>query len=185
MNLRAQEGVVLPLINNVYGMMISGIYEKDTNNDMIHYIGTWKGLLNNRTVILQLDKYTKFKRYYPDGYTYIDEIKGRYIVYEGDIDIILNPVIIASSMEIENPIENAPLFSVGDGRNNKFLLEYTDYQFCRAEGKLYLTRNLANPNELIYGFGLQHSVIFDKDCPYTSEVPIPLPVGTTTLLRIN
>lgn len=182
-NCKAQEGNIEALGSKPRFEIISGTYLKDINNDISHYLGTWKGTYNGKFIFLKIIKLTKNKYTNGDGsYFYEDEIKGFYTIYDGDPNLP-NTTIIANSMTVGN--ELAPLFSVGDGRNNKYKLAYKDYQFCSVNGQLILERILSNPNQLIYKFSFFREIIMDSTCPYDGAIPIPLPEATITLTRVN
>jgi hypothetical protein len=182
-NCKAQEGRIETLGTISRLELPNGTYLKDTNDKMLFYVGTWKGVHNGKHILLKIQKLTKRRNDRAFGkYWYEDEMIGRYIVYNGDPNLP-GTTIIASSINQIN--ELSPLKSVGDGRNNEFEFAYTDYQFCSASGELILKRNLSNPNELNYDFDVMGKVIFDPDCPYTDTIPFPLPLANFNLIRVN
>ena len=181
-NCKAQEGRIEAL-GTVYRYEITnGTYLKDMENRMPFYVGLWKGEHNGKHIRLLITKLTKEKQERANGkYWYEDGMFARYEVFSGDPELP-SSTIIASSM---NTSINAPLISVGSGKNNQFKFAYSDTQFCGAEGELVLRRNLNNPNELTYLFSPKGHFVFDPDCPYNGTIPVPLPHAIITLTRVN
>ncbi len=75
---------ILPL--NTYENIPLGAYKKDLNNDLLPYIGTWEGTLNNKKYTFEIIKFTHQAQY---GEYYQDKLSVKFKVLDLNTSIIL------------------------------------------------------------------------------------------------
>jgi hypothetical protein len=160
--------------------IINGTYVKDFNNALGDYIGTWRATWQGKILSLKIEKVTKQIESTPNqNYHYRDILIGKYLITDA-----VSGAVIASSMNIVNPNLDK-LYGIGSGQNNKYQFSYTDTDLCNITGKVILSRNLANNNQLTYEYEYNEFWLFD-DCPYHTQgfIPIPIPTIEVVLTKI-
>ena len=179
-----QEGVTVPLNHPNKSGITNGTYISDLNDDFIPYIGTWQGTWNDKVFTLKIEKIPHFTETYPNGdYYYRDILIGNYIVTDlsGELEL-------ANSLAITDP-DLAKIRSMFRPFNNYFSFNYSNESLCSVRFIVNLSRNLSNPNELIYSVG-DRDYWEEEGCPYESinDIPVPIPTSLTSpliLTKIN
>ena len=163
----AQEGVEVPF---TYIQVPDGTYMKDIQNVYLPYIGTWKGVTSdNKEFTLQLVKFTKHLRTFPNGYYYYkDELVGKY-----QLKNLTTGTIISNTLNAVN-YEDYRIYALGKPINSVLDLIFIDTTLCMNSLRIYLDDVPGSPNQLRYTSVYTEYRSFD--CPYTNQIDIPLPV---------
>lgn len=173
--LLAQEGIEVSL--RTQGELISGTYKKDTENEFIAYVGTWRGIRDNTEYTFKIDKLTKVKRLSPNGYYYYRDLLA---VKVKSINLINNAVYdLTPNASIYSEYQITSLaYPAVNGQEFYFM----DVEHCRNYSSFYLKTILNNPNQLKFqGFHYDYYIKPDN-CPYSDRTQIPLPFPKSALI---
>lgn len=171
-----QPGVVVPL-NSLDQDIQYGTYIKDIDNTFFPYIGTWKGVLNNKEYTFVFQVFPHHLRSYPNGaYYYEDYLKGKYEVKDLTTGNILYSTISATAFD------DFSILCVGSPENNRMDFLFTDSSVnCYNSMTFVLLNTPSNTNQLKY----THFSFGDYrfwDCPnYPNQASIPMFLPTTEL----
>ena len=98
-------------LNTDYETVPNYSYLKDTNNELIPYIGTWKANFNNREIILKIDKVENYLIDYISKKFYQDTLFMRYsikdtqgIIIKSTMNLIVQNSDIKSSTIFPNQV---------------------------------------------------------------------------------
>lgn len=149
--------------------IIEGSYEKDINNELSAYTGTWIGTWNNKKISITFKKITN---HYDSSLKYYkDYLVGKFKV----IDNIGN-VLFDNSTVIDN---DAKINGINFRRyNTKYSLVYIDKDLCGITGDIAINFTDSTKTKLQWTYSKDNDWI-DTDCFYwgkpASERPDPLP----------
>ncbi|MFP3835532.1 DUF6705 family protein [Chryseobacterium sp. SIMBA_028] len=145
-------------------------YQKDTNNELPEYEGTWKGTWDNKTVFVTFKKL--IYQYNPYRKFYSDYLIGKFKVIDGNGSILFDNTNISD--------EKAKIKGVNFRRwGDKYALAYVDPDLCGTSGTIAikfadLSRTKLNWN-LYFG-----SNMITSDCQYyNTDIPDSLPEEIT------
>jgi len=175
-NVNCQVTSIVPLRSRSFEHP-NGVYIKDLDNELLFYVDTWEGVLNNKKYTFEFVKFTQHLTQYDTGYYhYRDVLKGKFKVVDLSTGITLYDNLAATAYEDYN-IFLASLRSGGS-------FSYMDVQNCYNSADFQLYKVTGNPNQLYYNqFSLTDFTNFD--CPYQNQADIPmfLPTGDLILTR--
>ncbi|WP_123906611.1 DUF6705 family protein [Chryseobacterium sp. MYb7] len=163
---KAQQQII-PL--ETKGWPVEGTYYKDLDNDLTPYIGTWKGVFENKTFIIT---FSKIKYYEPYDKYYQDRIIGRYKMLD------TNGTQLYSTVNL--PEDKAKVKSLGFvNSTTKDKLRFYFSDLCRG-GQIVL--NFENPQktQIHYIYYSEQELITDETgcSPYNE-----MPKGEMTLIK--
>lgn len=141
-------------------------YQKDTNNELGSYEGTWTGSWNNKTIYISFKKLT----YKYDNFLkiYRDYLVGKFKVVDNMGKILFDNTNISDE---DAKIEGLNFRKYG----NKYTLGYNDPSVCLSA---FLYIRLVDSTNTKLEFQLSEIPgVIDKNCPYYNapEMPEPLP----------
>jgi hypothetical protein len=144
-------------------------YEKDTNNELPAYEGTWKGSWNNKIIYVSIKKMTnKFDntlKYYKDC------LIAKFKVTD------LNGLILFDNT---NLADNQAKIEGGGFRkvDNKYSLIYIDMDLCERSGTILINFTDSTKTKLQWSYSQDENFI-EPDCFYYNyapqDYPQPLP----------
>ncbi|MDV3751878.1 DUF6705 family protein [Elizabethkingia anophelis] len=141
-------------------------YQKDTNNELGSYEGTWAGNWNNKTIYITFRKLTyKYDNLFK---YYRDYLVGKFKVVDNNGKILFDNTNVSD--------EDAKIEGLNFRKyNDRYTLVYIDPSVC-LEGSIYIKLMDSSNTKLEFKFSQTPSVI-DKNCPYYNapEMPEPLP----------
>jgi len=146
-------------------------YEKDTNNELSQYEGTWKGTWSNKTIFITLKKITNK---YDDVFKYYrDYLIGKFIVKD------LNGNILFDNTNLSD--DNAKIAGGGFRKtDDKYSLIYIDPDLCHTTGSARISFTDATKTNLEWKYSQDFNLI-DNTCFFhglpQSERPEPLPMS--------
>ena len=144
-------------------------YQKDIDNELSDYVGTWKGTWNNREISITfaqiINKYDNVFKYYRDY------LIGRFIVKDSNGTILFDNTNLSD--------DNAKIQGISFRKyGNKYSLIYLDPDLCHITGSAKINFTDAAKTKLQWSYS-QDSDWIDNDCFYhglpESERPKPLP----------
>lgn len=141
-------------------------YEKDTNNELQDYVGTWKGIWNNKTIYITFNKVEhKFDN---DLKYYRDYLIGKFKVTD------LNNNNLFDNMNLSD--DNAKIQGVNFRRyGDKYSLFYIDSDLCNTSGSIAINFTDATKTKLAWKYFYRNEIV-TVDCPYyNTGIPQPLP----------
>jgi len=159
----------------------TGSYLKDMDNILPHWVGTWKGISNNKEYTFQFITFPEHLYTFPSGnYYYIDELKGKFKV----VDLITNQVLYNDLMVVN--FEDYKIELSGYGNNIGYVFSFRDNEaHCYNYAEFTLLKNPSNPNQITYAGFEYYELLDETSCPYGQQQNIPmfLPKVTLTLTR--
>ena len=156
-----------------------GAYLKDLDNILPFWVGTWKGVVNNKEYTFQFIKLTKHQTTFFDGsYEYEDMLKGKLKVIDLSTNQILYNDLFTSAfsdykIQLNGKLETEYFFMFFDSEDN-----------CSNKFKFSLIKDSTNLNQVLYkNFGLDEYESWN--CPFSnqSEIPMYLPQVNMVLTR--
>ncbi len=144
-------------------------YYKDTNNELQDYVGTWKGIWDNKIVYITfkkvINKYDSTLKYNSDI------IIGKFKTLDNNGNILFDNTQV---LDDDAKIEGGNFQKI----TNKYIMSYTDNDLCGLGGFIYISFANATKTQLNFGFNQQTQII-DTDCYFysypSSQYPKPLP----------
>ena len=154
-------------------------YMKDINNELQDYVGTWKGIWDNKTLLITFKKITNRYNMY---FKYNEDLliakfkvtdSGGNILFDNTSDSDNNAKIIGSGFAIMGA-KSGPDKSIG----GKYTMLYHDESLCNLRGTIYI--NFANTakTQMQFEFNQKKRYIFPECYFYNypqSQYPRPLP----------
>ncbi|MGV7108022.1 hypothetical protein [Flavobacterium sp. U410] len=148
----------------------NGTYQKDIFNEFPFWVGTWKGISNNKEYTFMFTFFQQHQYVFNNGdYLYRDEIGGKFKV----VDLVTNQILydnLATTTYEEYNITNTalydPVFSFYffDNENN-----------CCNTAKFELWKDYNNPNQIMYkNFELSGYGCLIAPCSYADQLDIPM-----------
>lgn len=144
-------------------------YEKDTNNELQDYVGTWKGTWNNKTIFITFKKV--LNKYNPNLKYYKDFLIGKFIVKDSNGNILFDNTNL---LDDQAKIKGVSFRKYGD----KYSLIYIDPDLCHMTGSGRINFTDATKTKLQWIYSQSNDWI-ENECfyhglPY-SQRPEPLP----------
>jgi hypothetical protein len=156
-----------------------GAYEKDLDNILPFWVGTWKGVINNNEYTFVFNLFPNTLINYGFGTTYYrDELMIKFSVKDLNTNIIRYSDLNVTDYN-DYKISFAALLFNGD-----YVFIFRDsVQNCFNGAEFTLIKNNLNQIEF-RNFSFLEFLYFD-DCPYTnrSQIPFFLPDGNFILTR--
>ncbi len=181
LKLHSQVTVVLPLSTVDY---TNGAYFKDFDNELLPYVGTWEGILNNKKYTFVFQKFTQHlisSAPLSDNYLYQDLLKGKFEVIE-----LSTGAVIYSSLSAIN-YEDFPILGVVKPYNGRFDFYFQDTEINCENGLEFSLRNIpSQPNQLKY-YWFRYNDWYKSDCSMYSDrmdIPIFLPMQELILTKL-
>lgn len=141
-------------------------YEKDTNNELPDYQGTWKGTWNNKTILITFKKITN--KYDNDLKYYRDYLIGKFIVKDNNGNILFDNTTLEDN---NTKIQGVNFRKYGD----KYTLYYIDPDLCNTTGTIRINFTDSTKTKLDWKYFYRNEVI-TVDCPYyNTSIPESLP----------
>lgn len=144
-------------------------YEKDTNNELQDYTGTWKGTWNNKTILITfkkvINKYDDVFKYYRDY------LIGKFVVKDN------NGVILFDNTNVSD--DHAKILGGGFRKtDDKYSFIYNDPNLCHMTGSGRINFTDSTKTKLEWKYS-QNNDWVENECfyhglPY-SQRPEPLP----------
>ena len=147
-------------------------YEKDTNNELPSYEGTWKGTWNNKTIFITFKKVTN--KYNENLKYYKDYLIGKFKVVDNNGSVLFDNTNLTD--------ENAKIWG-GKFRkiDDKYSLIYTDPDLCYTSGNIRINFTDATKTKLNWNLYLGSNML-TSDCPYYNANPFPEPLPKEIIL---
>ncbi|MCW3162802.1 DUF6705 family protein [Chryseobacterium oryctis] len=146
-------------------------YEKDTNNELSQYEGTWKGTWNNKTIFITFEKITN--KYDTTVKRYRDYLIGKFIVKDDNGNILFDNTNLSD--------DEAKIVGINFRKyGNKYSLIYIDPDLCHTTGSARINFTDATKTKLEWKYSQDFNLI-DKTCFFhglsQSQRPEPLPTN--------
>ncbi|PWN62474.1 hypothetical protein C1634_006745 [Chryseobacterium viscerum] len=141
-------------------------YQRDTNNELPAYEGTWKGTWDNKMLFITFKKITN--EYDTDFKYYRDYLIGKFKVLDSNGNVLFD--------NTNTNDDNAKILGVNFRRyGDKYSLIYLDSDLCNTTGNISISFVDSSKTKLNWKY-FYHNEIVTVDCPYyNSEIPQPLP----------
>lgn len=141
-------------------------YEKDTNDELKDYVGTWKGIWDNKTVLITFKKITN--KYNQNLKIYKDFLIAKFIVKDNNGNILFDNTNLTD--------DNAKIKGVNFRRyGDRYSLVYSDSDLCNTSGNIAINFTDTARTKLVWKYYYRNEII-TIDCPYyNTEIPQPLP----------
>ncbi|MDH6254075.1 hypothetical protein M2347_003802 [Chryseobacterium sp. H1D6B] len=138
-------------------------YEKDTNNELPSYEGTWRGDWNDKTIYITFKKITN--KYDSNFNRYRDYLIGKFTVKNN------NGAILFDNTNLSD--DNAKIKGVSFRKyGNKYSLVYIDPDLCNTSGSIYINFTDSTNTKLNWKYSPLSNMI-TSDCQYYNTVPFP------------
>lgn len=143
-----------------------GSYQKDINNELPEYEGTWKGTWDNKTVFVTFKKLTN--QYDTDLKYYKDYLIGKFKVIDGNGSVLFdNSTATDASAKITGHSFRR--------YNDRYLLSYIDYDLCNTNANIAIKFADSSKTQLIWKLTYGSNMI-TIECPYyNTQTPEALP----------
>ncbi|AZA98980.1 hypothetical protein EG359_04890 [Chryseobacterium joostei] len=141
-------------------------YEKDTNNELPFYEGTWKGNWNNKTIFITFTKLTH--KYDPKFNRYRDYLVGKFKVINSNGNVIFDNTNFTDD---NSKIKGVSFRKYGD----KYSLSYIDSDLCDITGGIAINFTDSSKTQLNWKLNYGSNMI-TNECPYyNTQIPEALP----------
>ncbi len=138
-------------------------YLKDTNNELIQYVGTWKGTWEGKTLFVTFKKITN--KYDEDLGYYKDQLIGRFKVIDAN-----------GFVRYDNTSLPDNLVKIIGGKfrklDDKYSLIYIDRDLCNTSGNIWLSFTTPTKTELNWELYFGSNMI-NESCEYYNTNPFP------------
>lgn len=142
-----------------------GSYQKDINNELPSYEGTWKGNWNGKDIYIT---FIKIKYYHSEYYS--DILVGKFKIYDYYGNILFD------NTNLDNNNSKIKGMTFFNRNGEKYRLDYLDNDLCGLNGYIDINFTDSTKTKLNFKFN-EGSNLITKDCPYynSPEFPQPLP----------
>ena len=162
----------------------NGAYFKDINNELLPYVGTWEGVLNNKKYTFVFQKFTQhLTSYFPysESYHYDDRLKGKFQVTNNTTGEIIYSSLSASTYD------DFPIYGVVKPYHGRFSFVFKDTEANCENGLEFMLKNIPNqPNQLKY-FHFEYKDSWNIDCTTYSDrmdIPVNLPMSELIFTKL-
>lgn len=159
----------------------NGGYLKDLDNKLPFWVGTWKGVAENKeytfefNIFLHQQKNFSIERYY-----YVDELVGKFKV----VDLVTNNILYNDLMVTNFEDYKISLLSYNQYNGYSFLFN-DDELHCDNLIEFQLIKNPSNPNQINYVNFSYSEFIPTLDCPYSNRDDIPMFLPKVDLILVR
>ncbi len=151
----------------------NGAYLRDLNNEYLPYVGTWKGVRDNKEYTFVFQIFTQHLFSYPNGeFHYQDVLKAKYEVK----DLALDDVIFTTMSAVNYDDFWIAAINTTDS-NGRIDFLFTDVEHCYNAMTFALFNVPGNANQLKYGVFNYTDCCVSPDCPYNDVLSIPVPIS--------
>lgn len=158
MSCKAQQQII-PI--GTKGWPVEGAYYKDLDNELDSYIGTYKGIFDNKTFIISFSKY---KDYNSTGNYYEDRLAGKYKMLDNNGNELYSTYNLT-----DNKAKVTSLGFVEQTNHTKLRLVFIDS--C-IEGEIHLSFDNPQQTQMHWKyFTKQELVVDDSGCAPYNEMP--------------
>ena len=168
-NVSSQITTIVPLSSYNYP---NGAYLRDLNNEFLPYVGTWKGVRDNKEYTFVFQIFTEHLFTYPNGeFHYEDVLKAKYEVK----DLALDDVIFTTMSAVN--FDDFWIDAIGTPDNTgRIDFLFTDVEHCYNAMTFALFTIPGNINQLKYGVFNYTDCCVTQDCVYIDVLSIPVPI---------
>ncbi|MGU3375075.1 DUF6705 family protein [Chryseobacterium sp. M5A1_1a] len=155
---------ILPL--RTYTDIPENAYLKDTNNELQSYEGTWKGIWENKTVLVTFKKVTN---QYNENLKYFkDYLIGKFKVIDSNGNVLFDNTNTTDNFA---KIRGSRIRKIDD----KYSLIYNDFDLCNTSGNIIINFTDSFKTQLNWKLTYGSNMI-TIECPYyNTQVPEALP----------
>ncbi|MFC6267773.1 DUF6705 family protein [Frigoriflavimonas asaccharolytica] len=151
-------------------------YVKDLNNDLLPYVGTWKGTWDNKVIYIYLERFKKQRSYNINHIYFKDILIGRFKVLNADETAVLFDN--TNLPDNNTKIEGLRFFSVPI---TQYAMMYIDQNICTT-GDIYINIVNSTNTQLQWKYSPDNDIL-SLDCPYVvNNLPIPQALPTNLVL---
>ena len=138
-------------------------YQKDTNNEFQSYVGTWKGIWNNRTLYITFK--TIINHYNENLKYYKDYLVGKFKVLDSNGNILFDNTNLADN--------DVKIWGSGIRKlDDKYSLIYIDPDLCNTSGNIIINFTDSSKTKLNWKYNKDSNMI-TTDCQYYNTIPFP------------
>lgn len=149
----------------------NGGYLKDLDNVLPFWVGTWKGVVNNKEYTFQFTTFLHHIVCFPSGnYYYKDKLMGKFKV----VDLTTNEVLYDDLSDTNFVYYNIELIGYNIYNGYTFLYNDDDITHCNNKTKFTIIKSLSNPNQVTYTNFEYTEFISPSDCIYPEQEDIPM-----------
>ncbi|WP_294276891.1 DUF6705 family protein [uncultured Chryseobacterium sp.] len=143
-------------------------YQKDINNELLPYEGTWKGIWDNKTIYITFKRIKYYKSVLGYRAYYADILIGKFKVIDANGNVLFNNTNLAD----DNAKINGSNFIKDE---DKYSLYYIDSDLCNTSGRIQINFTDSTKTKLDWKYFYRNEII-TSDCPYyNTSIPQPLP----------
>ncbi|MFP3831691.1 DUF6705 family protein [Chryseobacterium sp. SIMBA_028] len=143
-----------------------GSYQKDTNNELPDYEGTWKGIWNSKTIFVTFKKL--IQQPVPNLNYYKDYLVGKFKIIDANGSILFDNTNISDS---QAKIKGLSFKRYGD----RYMLSYVDPDLCNRNGSVTLKFTDSSKTQINWNLYFGSNMI-TSDCQYyNTDIPDSLP----------
>lgn len=147
-----------------------GSYQKDTNNELWSFEGTWEGEWDDKTVFITFKKLTK--QYNEDSKYYRDYLIGKFKVVDDRGRILFDNTYIDDA---QAKIKGHSFKRYGD----RYSLSYIDPDLCSISGSIDIKFTDASKTELDWNLSYGCNMLTSACKYYHTGIPDSLPEEIT------
>ncbi len=141
-------------------------YQKDIDNELPDYTGTWKGTWNNKTIFITFKKLAN--KYDEELKYYRDYLIGKFKVLDNNGNVLFDNSTLSDN--------NAKIHGVNFRRyGDRYSLYYNDSDLCNTSGSISVKFTDSTKTMLDWKYYYRNEIV-TVDCPYyNTGIPQPLP----------
>lgn len=143
-------------------------YQKDINNELLSYEGTWKGTWDNKTFYIILKRIKYYKSVLDYRAYYADILVGKFKALDANGNILFNNTTLTN--------DNAKIKGSNFIKDeDKYSLYYIDPDLCNTSGRIQIKFTDSTKTKLEWKYYYRNEIV-TVDCPYyNTSIPQPLP----------
>ncbi|WP_366935800.1 DUF6705 family protein [uncultured Chryseobacterium sp.] len=164
--------IVISCTAQIYPLRTHGIefpkdsYQKDIDNELLPYEGTWKGTWDNKTIFIYFKKLTN---QYDNVFKYYrDYLIAKFKVLDSNGNVLFDNTNLTD--------DKAKIWGGGFKKvDDKYSLVYNDSSLCNTSGTITINFTDSTKTKLDWKYFYRNEII-TSDCPYyNTSIPQPLP----------
>ncbi|MDC8105495.1 hypothetical protein MTQ00_13210 [Chryseobacterium sp. B21-037] len=138
-------------------------YQKDTNNELPAYEGTWKGTWDGKTIFVTFKKITNA---YDNVFKYYkDYLIGKFKILNASGGVMYDNMNLSDDKTKINGVNFRKY-------NTKYSLVYIDSDLCNTSGNIIINFTDSSKTKLNWKFNKGSNMI-TTDCQYYNTTPFP------------
>jgi len=147
-------------------------YQKDTNNELQNYEGTWKGTWNSKTIYINFKKIKYYKSFLDYRAYFADVLIGKFKILDSNGNILFDNMSLTD--------DNAKIFGSNFRKlDDKYSLIYSAPELCNTSGNIRINFTDSTKTKLDWKYFYRNEII-TVDCPYyNTSIPESLPEEIT------